>query len=149
MRVVESAVVRLIEKIEHDGWICSVAASEGGPKEGCVRIRQRRDELAVGAEGAIGIEPLKIEEGIGSVSGGGRDDGVDLIEVVLTSCRAAAMESPVLVERDAENVRAPIQGPVGYFGRGDNGPLSRLGVFQARAIDASKENRMTGWINEV
>jgi hypothetical protein len=83
---------------------------------------------------------LEVEEGIGAVAGGAGDYGVELLKVILGGGGAAAVERPVLVDRNAENIRGPVLGPVGDFGSRDQGPVLRFCVFETGAVNASQED---------
>jgi hypothetical protein len=62
------------------------------------------------------------------------------------------MERPILIKREAQDVRAPVSGPVVDLGGRDGGGKSgwaRFRVFEAGAVHASKEHGTARRISEL
>jgi len=78
------------------------------------------------------------------VAGGPGDDGVERTQVVFAGEGGAAAEGPVLVEGDADDVAAPVEGvALEFAGREGGGEeeavVAGLAVFEAGAVEAAQE----------
>jgi hypothetical protein len=134
----------LVEDVVEDEAVVAIAPGEAGPETGSIWVGQGWNELASAAEGGIRIQPLEIEEGVGAAGGGPVDYAVEVMKVLAGGATAAAVESPILIERDADDIAVPFANDVadlipGETGGGGESILVGLGVLEAGAVDAAQQ----------
>src|SRR3569833_4089455 len=107
-------------------------------------VGERRDEVAVAAVDALGVEPLQIEERVGAEHGRPEEDLVESLLILLSGAAGAAAQNEILIDGKADDVRAPLLRDAVDFGAGDGGSgeealLVGVGVFEAGAVDTAEE----------
>src|SRR5262249_10857688 len=105
--VVCQTIMRLAENVVEHRRLVSITPRQQHPEIDRNPVGKRSNKVSAPTKNAIRVDPLQVQKRVRSIRGSPRNDPVQILKILLGTMVSPAIQRPVLVERDPNDVAVP------------------------------------------